>query len=63
MDNSLKKFSQIMVFYIVLSYVLMPYLFYHFGGKKLKNAGMGFVGGSILSIILWFTYGQKMINK
>ena len=63
MDKSLKTFIQIMVFYIVLSYVIMPYVFYHALGKKLSGAGSGFVLGSILSIILWYVYGSKMIKK
>ena len=50
-----------MVFYILLSYVIAPLIAYYFMGKTLKAAGNGFVVGSIISIILWYSYGSKMI--
>jgi hypothetical protein len=30
-------------------------------GKSLASAGIGFVVGSLISIVLWFGYGSKMI--
>jgi hypothetical protein len=62
MDKNLMKFIQIMLFYIMLSYVVVPMVFYYGSGKKLSRAGDGYVLGSILSIILWYTYGSKMIK-
>ena len=53
-------FAQIMVFYIFLSYVLGPVVFYYAFGKTLKSAGNGFMVGSILSILMWHFYGSKM---
>jgi hypothetical protein len=61
MDSSLLVFIRIMLFYIVLSYLVTPTIFYFMFGKSLLSAGNGFVVGSILSIILWYTYGSTMI--
>ena len=55
------KFIGIMVFYIILSYLIGPLIGYYFLGKTAKSAGTGFVIGSILSIILWYSYGSKMV--
>jgi hypothetical protein len=54
-------FIYIMLFYAFLSYFLGPIIFYYLGNKSLKNAGYGFVIFSIISIALWFGYGQKMV--
>ena len=53
-------FAQIMVFYVFLSYVLGPVVFYYAFGKTLKSAGNGFMVGSVISIILWHFYGSRM---
>ena len=50
-----------MAFYAILSSIIGPLIFYYVGGKSLKVAGYGFVVFSIVSIILWFKYGQKMV--
>ena len=63
MADSFQTFLMIMLFYILLSYVIGPMFFYYFVNKSLLSAGNGFVAGSILSIVLWYTYGSKMINK
>jgi hypothetical protein len=63
MADSFQTFLMIMLFYILLSYVIGPMLFYYFVNKSLLSAGNGFVAGSILSIVLWYTFGSKMINK
>ena len=59
MNNSSWIFTRIMLFYIFLSYLLMPIIFYYSFGKNLISAGNGFVFGSVVSIILWYTYGSK----
>ena len=56
------KYIQIMVFYIMISYILFPLIGYYMFGKTLQSAGDGFTVGSILSIILWYFYGRKMID-
>jgi len=53
-------FLQIMAFYMLVTYVLGPVVFYYAFGRTLASAGNGFVAGSILSIVLWFLYGKKM---
>lgn len=63
MDKSLQMFLGVMTFYVILSYVLGPLLFYFFWKKSLKVAGYGFIAGSILSIILWIFYGEKLVMK
>jgi hypothetical protein len=61
-NNSLKNFINIMVFYIGITYFIFPAGFYYFNDKTLNSAGNGFVVGSIISLILWFKYGRYMIN-
>lgn len=62
MDKNTWTFIQIMLFYAILSYVIMPVIFYYAFGRSLLRVGDGFVVGSILSVILWYTYGSKMIK-
>ena len=61
MPTSITTFISIMLFYAILSSVIGPVIFYYIGNKSVKMAGYGFVIFSIISIILWFTYGQKMV--
>ena len=63
MDSKLSTFIGVMVFYILLSYVIFPLAFYYLVDKSLSGAGNGFVVGSIISVILWYSYGQKLISK
>jgi uncharacterized membrane protein len=62
MDN-IWTFVSIMLFYIVLSYLIVPIAFYYGFGKSLSKAGDGFVVGSVLSILLWYFVGSKMVKK
>ena len=62
MDPKFTMFMQIMLFYILLSYVIMPSAFYFYNGKSLAAAGNGFVVGSILSLIMWYVAGKNMIK-
>ena len=62
MDKKTWTFIQIMIFYAILSYVIMPFVFYYAFGRSLSRAGDGSLVGNILSVILWYTYGSKMIN-
>jgi hypothetical protein len=61
MSGKLTTFTYIMLFYAVLSYVIGPVIFYFLGGKSLQSAGNGFVLFSIVSILLWYTKGRKMV--
>lgn len=62
MEKKLQTFLGIMVFYFVLSYVLFPLGFYYLVNKSLLSAGTGFVVGSVISIILWFVFGRKIVK-
>jgi hypothetical protein len=61
MNRGLSTFIGIMAFYIVLSYVIGPLLFYYAFGKTLKSAGNGFIVGSLVSVLLWHFAGSKMV--
>lgn len=63
MSGSFSIFTRIMIFYIILTYLVMPIIFYYSFGRNLISAGNGFVVGSILSIILWYVYGSKMLKS
>lgn len=62
MSSKFTTFLYIMAFYILLSYLIGPLIFYYAFGKTLKSAGNGFVVGSILSIIMWYYMGAKMVK-
>jgi len=53
-------FWMIMAFYAILSCFIMPAIGYHFMG--MSGLGNGYVLGTILSLILWFTVGKKMVK-
>lgn len=63
MDGNLQKFVAIMAFYILLSYVIMPLMFYYLIEKSLLMAANGFALGSAVSVMLWYTVGSTMIHK
>lgn len=60
-QKNLNTFVGIMFFYILLSYLFFPLVFYYFIDNSLKSAGNGFIVGSLISIMLWFFFGSKMI--
>jgi hypothetical protein len=63
MNNfNLAKYAYVMVFYIILSYIVGPIIGYYTLGKTSCAAGHGFVVGSILSIVLWYTVWCKMVK-
>ena len=63
MDKSkLYTFFYITTIYSIISYLIVPIAFYYFIDKSLVSAGNGFVVGSIISIILWFVVGSKMVK-
>lgn len=61
MASKLSTFVGIMLFYILLSYLVFPLIFYYAFNRTLESAGKGFIVGSIISILLWHFYGNKMI--
>jgi hypothetical protein len=62
MDPKFTMFLQIMLFYILISYVIMPTAFYFYYGKSLAAAGNGYVVGSLLSLIMWYAAGKNMVK-
>lgn len=58
---SLQMFIGTMLFYILLSYVVMPVIFYYYVEKTLLSAGNGFVAGSLLSVVLWYTFRSQIV--
>ena len=59
--KNLEGFISTMVFYIVLSYVIMPLIFFYSFDKTLLSAGNGFVVGSLLSVVLWFNFRSSIV--
>jgi len=59
---NLTKYTGVMVFYAVLTYLLFPAASYFFFGKTLEAAGNGFIVGSIVSIVLWRMVGMGMVK-
>lgn len=56
----IKKFAGIMIFYMILTFLIGPVIGYYSFGKTVDGAGMGFVIGSISTILLWQFFGKKM---
>jgi len=46
-----------MLFYALLSCLIMPLIFERINGSA--GLGQGYVAGTVLSLILWFTVGKK----
>lgn len=61
MKEAQQTFVGIMLFYILLSYLIMPAIFFFFIEKTLKSAGNGFVLGSLVSVGMWLVVGSKMV--
>jgi hypothetical protein len=57
------NFIGIMVFYSLLTFFLGPYLFYYYitpdDNDKMIN---GMIFGFIISILLWYFYGSKLVK-
>ena len=58
---SFNMFVGTMLFYVLLSYVVMPLVFYYYVEKTLLSAGNGFVAGSLLSVVLWYTFRSQIV--
>ena len=58
--NKFQTFVGIMIFYAVLTFLVLPYLFYS-RKNTLESAGNGFVAGSVLSLVLWLMVGRTMV--
>ena len=58
---NLTKYTGVMAFYAVLTYILFPAIAYFLFGKTLEAAGNGFIAGSVVSVILWRMVGMGMV--
>ena len=59
---NLTKYTGVMVFYVVLTYIIFPAIAYFLFGKTLEAAGNGFIVGSVVSVVLWKFYGFGMVK-
>lgn len=50
-------FWMVMFFYALLSCFIMPFLGYYIRG--VQGLSQGYIIGTIVSLILWFTVGKK----
>jgi hypothetical protein len=62
MNFSITKYTGVMAFYAVLTYVLFPAIAYFFFGKTLEALGNGFIAGSVVSVVLWKVYGFGLVK-
>ena len=53
----MSDFWKVMFFYAFLSCFLTPMIFSYFKGPS--GLGLGYVIGSVVSVILWFVIGYK----
>ena len=59
---NITKYTGVMAFYAMLTYLLFPAIAYFFFGKTLEAAGNGFIVGSVVSVILWRMVGMGMVK-
>jgi len=59
--SKVNTFVGVMAFYAALAFVVFPVVSYYAFNKSLVRAGDGFVLGSLLSIVLWFSFGRMMV--
>jgi hypothetical protein len=59
---NISKYTGVMAFYAVLTYLIFPTLAYFLFGKTLEVVGNGFIVGSIASIILWQVFGIRLVK-
>jgi hypothetical protein len=56
-------FLAIMAFYIFLSYLLFPAIFYYMTDRSYASMGNGFIMGSLISIGLWQFFGKNAVSN
>jgi hypothetical protein len=56
------KFSGVMFFYMMLTYIVCTAVGYLLFGRTVEAAGNGFIFGSIVSIILWKIFGIRIVK-
>ena len=60
---NITKYTGVMAFYAVLTYILFPAIAYFLFGKTLEAAGNGFIVGSVVSVILWRAVGMGVVKN
>ena len=60
MNEGMKTLLGIMFFYSLLTFFLFPFIAYHF--YKMNGIMYGMIVGAVVSIVLWDTYGKKMVR-
>ena len=59
---NLTKYTGVMAFYAVLTYLIFPAIAYFLFGKTLDAASNGFIVGSIVSVVLWRMVGMGVVK-
>jgi hypothetical protein len=59
--KGLQGFIGVMLFYVILSYLIMPIVFFYYVEKSLMSAGNGFIVGSLISIVLWLYFRSYIL--
>jgi hypothetical protein len=62
LNFNIAKYTGVMAFYAVLTYVLFPAIAYFLFGKTLEAVGNGFITGSVVSVVLWKVYGFGLVK-
>ena len=62
LNFNITKYTGVMAFYAVLTYLIFPAIAYFLFGKTLEAAGNGFIAGSVVSVILWRMAGTMMVK-
>ena len=61
MKPASQTFFLIMLFYFIISFLMMPAIYYFINRESLSAAGDGFAVGSLISVVLWLLVGRYMI--
>ena len=62
MNFNITKYTGVMAFDAVLTYILVPAIAYFLFGKTLDAVGNGFIVGSVASVVLWKAYGFGLVK-
>jgi hypothetical protein len=62
LNFNVTKYTGVMAFYAVLTYILFPAIAYFLFGKTLEAVGNGFIFGSVVSVVLWKVYGFGLVK-
>jgi len=63
LNFNITKYTGVMAFYAVLTYIVFPAIAYFLFGKTLEAAGNGFIAGSVVSVVLWKVAGAGVVSR